>query len=83
VADQLEAGMVAVNDAVAPSAHAAAPFGGIKASGFGRTRGVLGLREFAQPRTLHTRRSGGLRPQLFPYSGRVERLLAVYRRVFH
>jgi acyl-CoA reductase-like NAD-dependent aldehyde dehydrogenase len=83
VADLLEAGMVAINDAVAPAAHAASPFGGVKASGFGRTRGPLGLREFAQPQALHDRRAGGFRPHLFPYSGRVERLLAFYRRLFH
>jgi acyl-CoA reductase-like NAD-dependent aldehyde dehydrogenase len=83
VARRLEAGMVAVNEAVTPSAHAAAPFGGVKASGFGRTRGAEGLREFTQPQTLHVRRPGGFRPQLFPYSGRVERLLALYRRLFH
>lgn len=83
VARRLEAGMVAVNDAVTPGAHAAAPFGGIKASGFGRTKGVLGLREFAQPQILHTKRPGGFRPQLFPYGGILERLLATYRRLFH
>ncbi|MEA2632298.1 MAG: hypothetical protein QOE66_2517, partial [Chloroflexota bacterium] len=43
LARRLEAGMVAINEAVTQSAHAAAPFGGIKASGFGRTRGALGL----------------------------------------
>lgn len=83
IADRLDAGMVAVNDAVTPSAHAAAPFGGIKASGYGRTRGALGLREFTQPQTRHVRRPGGYRPQHFPYTRRIERLLAIYRRAFH
>lgn len=83
LARRVNAGMVAVNDAVTPSAHAAAPFGGMKASGFGRTKGALGLREFAQPQILHVKPPGGFRPQLFPYGGFLERLLAVYRRMFH
>ena len=69
VARRLEAGMVAVNEAVTTAGHAAAPFGGVKASGFGRTKGALGLREFTQPQTLHVRRPGGFRPHLFPYTG--------------
>jgi hypothetical protein len=32
---------------------------------------------------IASRSSGGLRPQLFPYSPRMERLLAFYRKVFH
>ncbi len=83
LARRLDAGEVAVNEAVTPTAHAAAPFGGIKASGFGRTKGVLGLREFTQPQVLHVRRPGGFRPQLFPYRPWVERLLAFYRWLFH
>ncbi len=83
VARSLVAGMVAINDAVTPAAHAAAPFGGVKASGFGRTRGALGLDEFLQPQTLHVRRPGGIRPQHFPYTGRLEMLLKIYRRLFH
>ncbi len=83
LARRLHAGMIAVNDAITPSAHAAAPFGGTKASGFGRTKGVLGLREFAHPQVLHARSAGGFRPQLFPYSPRFDRLLTVYRRIFH
>lgn len=83
LADRLEVGMVSINDAVAPSAHASAPFGGVKASGFGRTKGWLGLREFAQPQTLTARGPGGFRPQLFPYSGRLARLMAGYIRLMH
>src|SRR5262249_44115341 len=62
VACRLEAGMVTVNDAVTPTGHAASPFGGIKASGFGRTHGLHGLREFTSPRALLARGSGGFRP---------------------
>ncbi len=83
IASRIEAGMVAVNDAVAPSADAAAPFGGVKGSGHGRARGVLGLREFAAPQVIHVRRAGGFRPQLFPYGDRLGTILAVYRRLFH
>jgi acyl-CoA reductase-like NAD-dependent aldehyde dehydrogenase len=83
VADRLQAGMIAVNDAVTPCAHAAAPFGGVKSSGFGRHRGALGLAEFTQPRTLHVHRAGRRCPQWFPYLGKVEKLLRLYRRLIH
>jgi len=83
LADRLDAGMVSINDAVTPSAHASAPFGGNGASGHGRTRGPLGLREFARPCTIQSRRPGGLRPQLFPYSGRMATLMTWYLRAFH
>ncbi len=83
VAVRLEAGMVAINDAVTPSGLAGAPFGGVKGSGFGRVRGALGLREFASPQVLHERGTGGFRPHLFPYSGRLTTILGIYRRLFH
>jgi acyl-CoA reductase-like NAD-dependent aldehyde dehydrogenase len=83
LAERLDVGMVAVNEAVTPSAHAAAPFGGVKASGYGRTRGAFGLLEFTHPQTVHVRRPGGFRPQLFPYTRRLDRLLGLYRRLFH
>jgi acyl-CoA reductase-like NAD-dependent aldehyde dehydrogenase len=83
LATRLEAGMVAVNEAVTNSAHASAPFGGRKSSGFGRTRGVVGLREMAQPQVIQVRKPGGFRPQLFPYTGRMLKIFSVYRRIFH
>lgn len=83
VARRLQAGMVAVNDAVAPLGHAFAPFGGVKASGVGRVHGVIGLREYAAPRVIHVRKAGGLRPQLYPYSRRSARLLRSTVRLFH
>ncbi|MBV8317989.1 MAG: aldehyde dehydrogenase family protein, partial [Planctomycetaceae bacterium] len=83
IAWRTEAGTVTINDAVTPTGHAAAPFGGMKASGFGRTHGVLGLREFTQPQVVFTRRPRSFRPQLFPYSPRLERALSWYRRLFH
>jgi acyl-CoA reductase-like NAD-dependent aldehyde dehydrogenase len=81
----LSAGMVTVNDAVTPTAHAGAPFGGGKASGYGRTKGVLGLREFAQPQVMFSRAAGAFRPQLFPYSSSrfLGRFFSVYRSLFH
>ena len=82
---RIQAGMVCINEAVTPTADAAAPFGGCKASGFGRTHGTLGLREFAQPQVLFERSPGGFRPQLFPYSRSavMERFLSFYCRLFH
>jgi acyl-CoA reductase-like NAD-dependent aldehyde dehydrogenase len=85
VARMVQAGMVTINDAVTPTAHAAAPFGGAKASGFGRTKGAIGLREFVQAQVTFERRVGGFRPQLFPYpsSPYLEPFFSFYRRLFH
>jgi acyl-CoA reductase-like NAD-dependent aldehyde dehydrogenase len=85
LAGQLQAGMITINDAVTPSAHASAPFGGARASGFGRTKGAIGLREFAQAQVITHRRASGFRPQLFPYTAAasLERLFTIYRRFFH
>jgi acyl-CoA reductase-like NAD-dependent aldehyde dehydrogenase len=83
VALRLEVGTVAINEAVTTSAHAGAPFGGCKSSGYGRIRGVVGLRELAQSRVVHTRKPGGFRPHLFPYGPLMLKIFAGYRRIFH
>jgi acyl-CoA reductase-like NAD-dependent aldehyde dehydrogenase len=83
VASRLRAGTVTINDAVTPTGLASAPFGGTKASGYGRVRGVLGLREFASPQVVHERGPGGFRPHLFPYSDRLGKIFSFYRKLFH
>jgi acyl-CoA reductase-like NAD-dependent aldehyde dehydrogenase len=84
VAARIEAGTVTVNEAVSPTMHASAPFGGVKASGFGRTHGPIGLHEFSQTHVVFSRRAGGFRPHLFPYHTLpVDSFLRLYRRMFH
>jgi acyl-CoA reductase-like NAD-dependent aldehyde dehydrogenase len=50
VASRLEAGAVFINDFVRSDARA--PFGGVKASGFGRELGPLGARELTNPKLI-------------------------------
>jgi succinate-semialdehyde dehydrogenase/glutarate-semialdehyde dehydrogenase len=49
-AEALEVGMVGVNDMMLASAEA--PFGGIKESGMGREGGILGLRDYMEPKYI-------------------------------
>jgi acyl-CoA reductase-like NAD-dependent aldehyde dehydrogenase len=83
VAGGLEAGMVGVNEAVTFFAHLTAPAGGVKASGFGRVHGPQGLMEFVAARTVVERSAGGLRPQIYPYSGAADRAARMYLRLIH
>lgn len=50
VAEQLEAGMVGINEGLI--SNATAPFGGVKASGLGREGGRLGLDEYMEVKYL-------------------------------
>jgi aldehyde dehydrogenase (NAD+) len=51
VVDELDAGYVSVNSF--PAMTATAPFGGMKASGFGREGGRAGIEEFLQPKNVY------------------------------
>lgn len=83
VAQRLRVGMVTINDVIAPTAHAGAPFGGVRASGYGRTHGADGLREFVHQKTLYVRPARGWRPQVYPYHDRLTRLLRGLLRILH
>ncbi len=49
-AEQLESGMVGVNEVLLATAEA--PFGGIKESGFGREGGALGIKDYLEPKYI-------------------------------
>ncbi len=55
VALRIEAGCVTVNDLIAPTADARVPFGGLKQSGYGITRGREGLLELTRSQAIVTR----------------------------
>ncbi len=57
----LPAGMVTINDVIAPTAHPATPFGGVGDSGWGVTQGAEGLLEMTTAQVV-SRRGGAFRP---------------------
>jgi aldehyde dehydrogenase (NAD+) len=65
LAARLPVGMVCINDVIAPTGHAATPFGGRGASGWGSTQGLEGLREMTVPQVVSTR-DGTFRPHYDP-----------------
>lgn len=80
LARSLAVGSVLFNDCLVNYAMAELPFGGVRASGFGRVHGEEGLRAFARPRAeaearLRPRRE----PHWFPGSGARRWALAAVR----
>jgi succinate-semialdehyde dehydrogenase/glutarate-semialdehyde dehydrogenase len=70
VARKIQAGAILVNDLISNFAVAAAPHGGIKKSGIGRTHGILGMQELVRPVYLDV----DLTPRMkklwwYPYAG--------------
>jgi aldehyde dehydrogenase (NAD+) len=56
IASRLNCGMVSINSAFSFAAIPSLPFGGVKASGYGRIHGAEGLLEFTFPRSIVKRR---------------------------
>ena len=56
LAAQIKTGFVLINDLIVPTADPRMPFGGVKASGFGTTRGEEGLLEMTFPHVVALRR---------------------------
>jgi succinate-semialdehyde dehydrogenase/glutarate-semialdehyde dehydrogenase len=72
VASRLEAGTVAINDAIIVAGMAEVPHGGVKASGIGRAHGVAGLREFTRTRAVVDEVLPGVaQPWWFGYDARL------------
>jgi acyl-CoA reductase-like NAD-dependent aldehyde dehydrogenase len=72
VARRLVTGSCAINDVVKNIGNPHTPFGGTKASGFGRTHGPEGLRAFARPLALMTNDGRSRRERnWFPYGPEV------------
>ncbi|MEN1680032.1 MAG: aldehyde dehydrogenase family protein [Planctomycetota bacterium] len=82
LAQQLDAGCVTINDLVAPTADPRVAFGGTKQSGYGVTRGELGLFEMTRPRTVVTQTAGWL-PHLDPPREKLDQLLLGLIRLGH
>ncbi|MBA2435411.1 MAG: aldehyde dehydrogenase family protein [Chthoniobacterales bacterium] len=56
IAPHIKSGFVLINDLIAPTADPRLPFGGVKKSGFGVTRGDEGLLEMTFPHVVGVRR---------------------------
>lgn len=78
-ARQLPTGFVTINDLIAPTADPRFPFGGVRGSGFGTTRGAEGLLEMTYPHVIAVRRGRWL-PHLEPARRDDEQIFAAYAR---
>ena len=82
LATRLPCGFVLVNDVIAPTADPRMPFGGVKASGFGVTRGDEGLLEMTYPHVVAVRR-GRLRPHFDEHREGDAHLFSSYIAIAH
>lgn len=82
IASRIKTGFVTINDVIVPTADPRMPFGGVKASGFGMTRGSEGLLEMTFPHVVSTRR-GMRRPHFGEPTPDDARLFSAYLRAAH
>ena len=82
LASRIRAGVVVINDLIAPTADPRLPFGGRGRSGFGVTRGAEGLLEMTVPRVI-TRRAGTARPHYAPLRKSDAPIFAAFAQLAH
>jgi len=82
LAAQIKTGFVLINDLIVPTADPRMPFGGVKASGFGTTRGDEGLLEMTFPHVVAIRH-GRLHPHFDDPAGGDAELFSAYIRAAH
>lgn len=82
LAARVKTGLVLINDLIAPTADPRMPFGGVKASGFGTTRGEEGLLEMTFPHVVGLR-SGSSHPHFAESDPEDAKLFSSYIRAVH
>lgn len=82
LAARIKTGFVLINDLIAPTADPRMPFGGVKASGFGTTRGDEGLLEMTFPHVVAERR-GRTYPHFDEPGAGDAQLFSAYIRAAH
>lgn len=82
LAAQLPTGFVTINDIIVPTADPRLPFGGIRGSGFGVTRGAEGLLEMTYPHVVASRRARFLPHLELPQPGD-DALFAAFAEATH
>ena len=82
LAVRIKTGFVLINDLIAPTADPRMPFGGVKASGFGSTRGDEGLLEMTFPHVVAVRH-GRSRPHFDEPAAGDAQLFSAYIRAAH
>jgi acyl-CoA reductase-like NAD-dependent aldehyde dehydrogenase len=82
LAARIKTGFVLINDLIAPTADPRMPFGGVKASGFGTTRGDEGLLEMTFPHVV-AERHGRAHPHFEEPAAGDAQLFSAYIRAAH
>lgn len=77
VADQVVTGNVSINNVMITEGNHALPFGGVKASGFGRYKGEFGLMSFSNVKSLMiAKNSGKIEANWYPYTAKKYKLFS-------
>lgn len=82
LAARIQTGFVLINDLIVPTADPRMPFGGLKASGFGSTRGPEGLLEMTYPHVVAVRQ-GRFHPHFEPTGPDDADFFTAYIRAIH
>jgi hypothetical protein len=82
LAGRIRAGVVVINDLIVPTADPRLPFGGRGRSGYGLTRGAVGLLELTVAKVV-VRRRGRFRPHFDPIGKDDAELASAYLTTAH
>jgi succinate-semialdehyde dehydrogenase/glutarate-semialdehyde dehydrogenase len=83
ISGALSAGVVTVNDCLSSYGDPAAPWGGVRRSGIGRTHGLLGLREMVSAKYVAAEFGGPPSPWWYPYGRDFRRFMEAALPALH